>query len=170
MTKRKRTVIGNTLVFAAIVIAVLIYCRPVSLMELSGTEEFPAFIWVRWEVAQEEPPHDRVIYEVRSEWEIPAAQEALETLFSTIRVRRGPLNWLGSLYPSTGHILQDTPWYMEFFTQDGSRLGSLHYYGGYQFDYNIMGLDVYLPCYMQNADEICTMMDTIFAQYGYLPS
>lgn len=170
MTDKKRKLIGNALVFAVIVIAALIYCRPLSLAELLDIPEGEAPDgYIVYPMFQNEPPIRIDMYQVTTyeQNENPVPKEEWDAWIASIRVRRGPLNWLGNLYPSSwGHTDVEEPWYLYLTREDGSHFGSLNSYGDGRFDYTGGDLNKYLPCYVQNADEVHAQAMALFNQYG----
>lgn len=169
MTEKKRMIIGNTLVFAAIVIAVLIYCRPVSLSALGGWEDDPdIFAYLYYEVyhKNDRGDLDTEVYTADS----ADGAEAWSDLLDSIRVYRMPFNWLGNLHPGAGaHQLADgmTDWSLHAFDQSAETgMVGLQSYGKGQFCYTTPKLNRYLPCYVKNADEIQQKIDVLMEQYS----
>ncbi len=169
MTDKKRKLIGNGLVFALIFVALAVYCRPIPLTRLLDIPEGEVSEgYVTYPVFQNEPPLgiDMFLVTTYAENETPVPKETWDAWIASIRVRRGPLNWLGNLYPSGGVTDLEEPWALYLTKADGSHLGSLHSYDGSRFGYTTPKLDRYLPCYVQNADEVCAQAMTLLDQYG----
>lgn len=170
MTDKKRKLIGNALVFAVIVIAALIYCRPLTLTELLDIPEGEAPDgYIVYPIFQNEPPIgiDTYLVTAYEQNENPVPKEEWDAWIASIRIRRGPLNWLGNLYPSPGgHSRIDTPWYLYLTKEDGGHFGNINFYGDGRFDYTGENLNKYLPCYVQNANEVHAQAMALLDRYG----
>jgi len=169
MTERKRKIIGNGLVFAAIFLAVAIYCRPVSLRDLgSWNDDAEPYAYVSYEIWRVKLQRDNWFagsYDAAGE-----EQEAWDDLISSIRVCRMPFNWLGNLHPGAGaHQLIEgqAEWNLHTFpNNDTDSPVGLQYYGENRFCYSAKALNRNLPCIVLNSEEICAKIDALIAQYG----
>lgn len=169
MTDKKHKIIGNSLVFAAIVIAVLIYCRPVPLSALGGWEDDPDIYAGMYYEIYHTNDRGQLAAEVYTADSSDGA-EAWSDLLDSIRVYRMPLNWLGNLHPGAGaHQLTDgmTDWNLHAHDQntEDSMVG-LQSYGEGRFCYTTPKLNQYLPCAVKNADEVQQKIDALIEQYG----
>lgn len=169
MTDKKRKIIGNALAFAVIILAALIYCRPVPLSALGGWGDDPdifAYLYCESYHTNDRGELAAEVYTVDS----AAGAAAWSDLLDSIRVCRMPFNWLGNLHPGAGaHQLADgmTDWSLHAHDQntEGGMVG-LQSYGEGRFCYTTPKLDRYLSCAVKDADEIQQKIDALMEQYG----
>lgn len=169
MTDKKRRIIGNSLVFALIFLALAIYCRPIPLSTLGGWNDDPdIFAYLYYETYHTDDL-GRLAAKVYTA-DSGDGDEAWSDLLDSIRVYRMPFNWLGNLHPGAGdHQLADgmTDWRLHAFDQSAETgIVGLESYGEGQFCYTTPKLDRYLPCAVKDADEIRQKIDALMEQYG----
>ena len=167
MTDKKRKIIGNSLVFAVLILAALIYCRPVPLSALGGWGDDPDVYADLYYEIYHTNDRGQLAAEV---YNAASANGEWSDLLDSIRVCRMPFNWLGDLLPGAGaHQLADgmVDWNLHAHDQSTeSSMVGLQTYGEGRFCYTTPKLDRYLPCYVQNAEEVHARAMALLEQYG----
>lgn len=169
--EKKRRLIGNALVLLVLILAALIYCRPVPLSVLGGWDEDAVlYPYLSYQINfPDRPGQSWEDYEAQYPLDDPAAQEEWNDLIASIRVRRMPLNWMGRFYPGRPtHQLwpEGKPvWRLNMFSEDSERV-QLCFYNDRDMVYSNARGAGELPCTIVNQDEICAKIDALIAQYG----
>lgn len=169
MTDKKRKIIGNLLVFLALIVAALIYCRPVPLSALGGWDaDEPVFPYLSYEVNYpDRPGQSWETYTAQRPEDDPAAQEDWDALVESIRVYRMPLNWLGRFYPGRfTHQLwpEGKPiWRLNLICDEGAHV-QLCFYNDRDMVYSNGNGE--LPCTIANKETVCAQIDALMEQYG----
>lgn len=175
MTKRNRKILTISLALLVFILAEVIYCRPISLATLGGWGKGPvdrAFVF--YQIGHQDTPGSEMEYETgdadyRPDTATDAEREAWEDLISSIRVRRGPFNWMGVLdAPTRSFQFTDgtVAWNLYVICYDKYTVDLQYNTNTGRFLYFAKRMRNSLSCTVLNSEEVCAKMDALIERFG----